>query len=260
MNNGRLLEIQCMRSCLILESDTSDEERAAALECGADALLLRLGSCAEDAARRSARARACALIDEARGKEARGNRTAPTLFVEVAPLDSDIVEADLDALFGPGPHGVFLPSCDGAATLQRLAVKLAVREAQAGHPEGATRIGAFAGGDPGGVLALQSLVGASSRLTALAFDEAGLCAALGLAEPCGAALECARAAIVLAAAAAGVSALAPPAPVGEEEAAYAAARRADGFTGAIAVQPAQVGFIHEMFPAAENRQRAQSPA
>lgn len=242
-----------MRSCLILGSAASDEELAAALDCGADALLLRLGPCAEDAARRGARARACALINAARGK-----RAAPKLFVEVAPLDSELIEADLDALFGRGPDGVFLPSCDGAASLQHMAVKLAVREAQAGLPDGATRIGAFAGGEPAAVLAMRSLAGASPRLAALAFDEAGLRAALGLACGDGAAVQMARAAVVLAAASAGVPALAPPVQTGEE-AAYAAARR-DGFQGTMALFAGQIAAIHEVFPAGENRQRPQSSA
>jgi citrate lyase subunit beta/citryl-CoA lyase len=242
-----------MRSCLILGSDASDEELAAAFDCGADAILLRLGPCAEDAARRSARARAGALISEARGKSA-----APQLFVEVAPLESALVEADLDALFGPGPDGVFLPSCDGAASLQRMSVKLAVREAQAGLPDGATRIGAFAGGDPGAALALRSLAGASPRLAALAFDEAGLRAALGLACGDGAAVQIARGTVVLAAASAGVPALAAPVPTGENKA-FAAARR-DGFRGAMAHFPGQIAVIHEVFPAGENRQRPQSSA
>jgi citrate lyase subunit beta/citryl-CoA lyase len=247
-----------MRSCLILESDASDEERAAALDCGADTLLLRLGPCVEDAARRGVRAHACALINESRGKEARGKRAGPQLFVEVAPLDSELIEADLDALFGPGPDGVFLPSCDGAASLQRMAVKLAVREARAGLADGATRIGAFAGGEPAAVLTMRSLAGASPRLTALAFDEAGLRAALGLACGDGAAVQLARAAVVLAAASASVPALAPPMQTGEE-AAYAAARR-DGFQGAMALFPGQIAAIHEVFPAGENRQRPQSSA
>ncbi len=253
MNNGRFLEFLPMRACLILDSDASDEDLAAALDCGADALLLRLGPCAEDDARRAARARACALIDAARAKSG-----APKLFVEVAPLDSDIVEADLDALFGPGPDGVFLPACDAAAGLQRLAVKLAVREAQAGLADGATRIGAFVGGDPAGVLALRSFAGATPRLAALAFDEAGLCAALGLTACEGAAIETARAMVVLAAASAGVPALAPPIETGAE-AAHAAARR-DGFTGGMALYPGQVAAIRDIFPAGENRQNLNSPA
>ncbi|MGJ0426620.1 aldolase/citrate lyase family protein [Methylocystis sp.] len=247
-----------MRSCLILESDASDEELAAALDCGADTLLLRLGPCVEDAARRGVRAHACALINESRGKEARGKRAGPKLFVEVAPLDSELIEADLDALFGPGPDGVFLPSCDGAASLQRMAVKLAVREARAGVADGATRIGAFAGGEPAAVLTMRSLAGASPRLTALAFDEAGLRAALGITCGDGAAVQMARAAVVLATASAGVPALAPPVQAGEV-AAYAAARR-DGFQGAMALFPGQIGAIHEVFPAGENRQRPQSSA
>ena len=111
-----------MRACLMLESNARDEDLAAALNCGADAQLLRLGPCAEDGARRDARARACAFIGAARAKT-----EAPRLFVEAAPLASDLIESDLDSLFGPGPDGVFLPSCDGAAGLQRLGVKLAVR-------------------------------------------------------------------------------------------------------------------------------------
>ena len=169
---------------------------------------------------------------------ARRKSGAPKLFVEVASLDSDLVEADLDVLFGPGPDGVFLPCCDGAAGLQRLAVKLAVREAQAGLADGATRIAAFVGSDAGGVLALRSFAGASPRLAALAFDEAGLRAALRLADGGGAAIETARAMVVLAAASAGVPGLAPPIETGAE-AAYAAARR-DGFTGAMARYPGQV--------------------
>jgi citrate lyase subunit beta/citryl-CoA lyase len=231
-----------MRSCLILGSEVRDEDVAAALDCGADALLLRLGPCVEDDARRSARGRACAFIAEARRKSG-----ATQLFVEVAPLESDLVEADLDALFGPGPDGVFLPTCHGAASLQRMAVKLAVREAQAGLADGATRIGAFAGGDPAAVLALRSFAGAS-RFEALAFDEARLRAALGLAPgDGGAAIEMARAMVILAAASAGVSALAPPVQ-GREEAAYAVARR-DGFAGAMALHPGQIATIHEVFPA-----------
>ncbi|MGD9659162.1 MAG: aldolase/citrate lyase family protein [Methylocystis sp.] len=238
---------------MILGPRVGDEEFAAALDSGAEALLLRLGPCAEDDARRDARARACALISEARKK-----RGAPRLFVELAPLDSDLVEADLDALFGPGPDGVFLPACDGAAGLQRLAVKLAVREAQAGLADGATGIGAFVGGDPAGVLALPSFAGASRRLAALAFDEAGLCAALALPERVGAAIDLARAAVVLAAASAGVPALAPTVRTGEEPA-YAAARR-DGFTGAMALCPGQVAAIHAVFATDGNRQNSDSPA
>lgn len=242
-----------MRACLILGSDAGDDDVAAALDCGADALLLRLGRRAEDETRRGARMRACMLIGDAR----RTSR-APKLFVEVAPAESELIEADLDALFGPGPDGVFLSSCDGAATLQRLAVKLAVREAQAGLVDGATRIGAFVGGDPAGVLALRALASATPRLAALAFDEAALSASLGLTEAGGAAIEMARAAIILAAGSAGVPAFAPPVQIGRE-AAYAAARR-DGFAGAMALRPEQVAHILKVFPPGENRQKGQSSA
>lgn len=242
-----------MRSCLILGSEAGDSHVAVALDCGADALLLRLGPCVEDDARRSARARTCTIIGEARRKGG-----APKLFVEVAPVESDLIDADLDALFGSGPDGVFLPSCRGVENLQRMAVKLAVREAQAGLVDGATRIGAFVGGDPASVLALRSLASATPRLAALAFDEAALSASLGLIEAGGAAIEMARAMVVLAAASAGVAAFAPPVQIGQE-AAYGAARR-DGFAGAMALRPEQVAHIHEVFPARQSRQKRQSSA
>ncbi|WP_246657189.1 aldolase/citrate lyase family protein [Methylocystis sp. B8] len=237
---------------MILCSNANEEDFAAALDCGADALLLRLGPCVEDDARRSASARACTLIGEAKRKGG-----APKLFVEVAPVESELIEADLGALFGPGPDGVFLPSCRGVESLQRLAVKLAVREAQAGLADGATRIGAFVG-DPASVLALRFFAAASPRLAALAFDEAALSASLGLTEAGGAAIEMARAAIILAAASAGVPAFAPPVQIGQE-AAYAAARR-DGFAGAMALRPEQVAHILKVFPPGENRQKGQSSA
>ncbi|MGD9541420.1 aldolase/citrate lyase family protein [Methylocystis sp.] len=238
---------------MILDPGLRDEEIAAALDCGADALLLRLGDCVENDARRDARAWACEFIGSARRKS-----RAPKLFIELAPLDSDLVEADLDALFGPGPDGVFLPACASAAGLQRLAVKLAVREALAGVADGATRIGAFVGGDPAGVLALPSFAGASPRLAALVFDDAGLCAALGLAGGGGAAIETARATVVLAAASARVPALAPPVRAGEE--ADYVARRRDGFAGAMAFSPGQIAAILAVFAAGENRQNSKSPA
>jgi hypothetical protein len=70
-----------MRSCLILESDASDEESAAALIAARRCALLRLVS-AEDEARRSARA---ALSAAARSK------MAPNLR-DVAVLDSDLIK------------------------------------------------------------------------------------------------------------------------------------------------------------------------
>ncbi len=232
-----------MRSCFVLSiEDNSDF--SAALNCGADMVLLRLGLCVEDDARRRARALARAAI--AAGRERSG---APQIFVEVAPVDSDVIEADLDSLVSAAPAGVFLQACAGRANLRQLAVKLAVREAEAGLPDGAVKIAAFAGGAPAAVLALGgAYAGATPRLAALAFDEAGLRAAMGLDQAGAAPIEAARALVILAASAAGVPALAAPASQGDDRA-YAAARR-DGFSGALALEEAQIEWIHAVFAAA----------
>ncbi len=163
-------------------------------------------------------------------------------------MDSDLIEADLDSLVSAAPDGVLLTRCEGRAKLRQLAARLAVREAEAGLPDGAIKIAAFAGGTPAAVLALNAYGGATPRLAALAFDEAGLRAAMGLDEPRATPIEAARALVVLAAAAAGVPALIQPVSQGDDLA-YASARR-DGFSGAMALEAAAIARIHAVFTAA----------
>lgn len=229
-----------MRSCLILDV-AAGRDLMAALDCGADALMLRLGPGVECDARRRARKQARAVILAAREKT-----NAPQTFVEIAPAESEIVEADLDSFIDAAPDGVVLQACGGRISLRQLSVKLAVREAEAGLPDGAISIAAFAGGAPAAALALGTIAGATTRLAALGFDESGLRAALSLVEGAAAPIAAARAYVVLAAAAAGVPALAAPVALGEEEA-YIAARR-DGFSGAMALEAAQIAHIHAVFP------------
>lgn len=241
-----------MRSCFVLTIE-DDSDFSAALNCGADMVLLRHASPLVGGGRRRARDRARAVIAAAR--EMSG---APQIFVEVASSEGDVVEADLDSLVSVAPDGVFLRACAGRANLRQLAVKLAVREAKAGLPDGVTKIAAFVGGDPSAVLALATCAGATPRLAALAFDEAGLRAAMGLDEAGAAPIATARALVVLAASAAGVPALAPPVARGDEGA-YAVARR-DGFSGAITLEAAQIERVHAAFTAARIDKRPSSAA
>lgn len=234
-----------MRSCLILPAD-AEQALAPALGCGAAALLLRLGPPVENEARRRARERARLVITEARCRPA-----APRIFVQVAPARSAVVEADLDALAGALPGGVFLEACAGRADLQQLSVKLAVREAAGGVAEGSMSIIALAAQTPAAIFQLGTYAGASPRLTALAYDEASLLDAMSGAIAEGAApLSAARALLVFAAAAAGVPALdCAPKDGAKLETACAAARR-DGFSGMLAQAPDQIGVIKAAFDAA----------
>jgi citrate lyase subunit beta / citryl-CoA lyase len=208
-----------------------------ALGSGASALILRLGSDAEGPARVEARAFAKSCLEMARLRPA-----GPEIFAQIAPATREESEADLDALVAPGLDGVFVEGCEGRADVQRLAARLAVREAASSLPEGALRIVALAAQTPAGIFALGEYEGASPRLAALAMDETAL--------PGGAASRgVARALLVLGAAAAGVPALdiAPRARGGAlEEACRAAAR--DGFSGFMTPRVGEIPQIARALP------------
>ena len=230
-----LESLRDMRSVLIVPAGPPDH---ATLDSGAAALLLRLGAPKEDAARRQARAQACAWV------EAALQRTAPPrVFVQVAPVTSEILEADLDALAGAMPEGVFLEGCAGRAHVQQLSVKLAVREAAAGLGAGVTRIVALAAQAPAGVFALGGYRDASSRLAALALDETPL--------PGGAqAWLSVRGLLALGAAAAGCAALDfAPALEGDALSAFCRQARREGFSGMLTRDFAQIGGIEAAFSA-----------
>lgn len=199
---------------------------------GADALLLRLCGAPESAARAQARARLRAAVRAARAH-------TRAVFVEVAPISSPALEAELDALAdGAWPDGVFLQACEGRRDVQALSIKLAVREAALGVAEGATQIVALAAQTPAGVFALGSYRGASARLAGLALDGAPL--------PGGeAARGLVRAQLALGAAAAGVAAIdaAPPGAGAGAIAAICESARRDGFSGMLAHAADQIAAI-----------------
>ncbi len=220
-----------MRTFLILPADAP-----AGLPSAPDpraSPLLRLGAPAENAARKAARARVRDFILARRAHD-------PAFYVQLAPVGSAIFEADLDALAGAWPDGVFLEGCEAKADVQRLSVKLAVREAVAGVAQGATKIVALAAQTPAGVFALGAYRGASARLAGLALDETRL--------PGGeSARSAARGLLILGAAAAGVPAMeiAPSGSAGL--AAACAAARADGFSGMLARVADQIATIESTF-------------
>lgn len=225
-----------MRSLLLVPGDRT-RELDAGLASGADALILDLAIGPQ--ARPIAAGWLAGLGDSHR----------PLLYVRVHALASGMTDSDLDAVMPAGPHGIVLPLTVGAADVQRLGVKLGVREAEHGLVDRATRILAVAADSARGLLAIESVPGASPRLAGIAWDEAALAADLQVAsarDDAGhwtAPFVQARATTLLAAAAAGVPAIDGPCP-GRDD--CAAARR-DGFAGRIVVDPRQVATINEAF-------------
>lgn len=128
-----------------------------------------------------------------------------SLYVRVSRLSSGSIDRDLRWAMAAGANGIVLPRTVGLADIERLGAKLCVAEAEAGLPNGATRILAVAGDTPAGALALSSLR-STSRLAGLAHDPASLAIAIGCDQSASAVAQ-AGAMVVLAAASCGVEAV-----------------------------------------------------
>lgn len=157
----------------------------------------------------------------------------------------------IDAAEAPGPaltlaqDGVAAVVA-GAGDLARLANRLAVHEAEAGLPDGATRIVALIG-SAAGVLGAAGLAGASPRLAGLAWDAEALAGDLGieldLSGAWPAPLAQARGQVVLAARVAGVPAFEMVRRDSASLAGTAEAARLDGFAGIAVRDPAEAALI-----------------
>ncbi len=239
-----------MRSLIIAPAD--EKRLAEALASGAGAVIVDLAS-APTEKRAAARAAAARFL-----KQTRVDGGERALVVGVNALDSGETDADLDAVMGSAPDAILLPGSLGAASVQQLSAKLAVREADFAIPDGASRIIAIAD-TARALLSLASYRGSSGRLVGLAWDAAALRADIGAEtdrDPSGAyasAFRLARDLTLLAAAAAGVAAIDTAfADVADGKGlrAEAAAARRDGFSAKLAIDPTQPRVINEAFAAA----------
>jgi citrate lyase subunit beta / citryl-CoA lyase len=238
-----------MRSLIIAPAD--EKRLAEALASGADALIVDL-ALAQPEKRAAARAVAAAFLKQARTRDGR-----LAFVIGVNALDSGETDADLDAVMGSAPDAVLLPGSFGAASVQQLSAKIAVREADFVLADGATQIIAVAD-TARGVLNMASYRGASARLASITWSPTSLRADIGAEtdrDPSGAyaaALRLARDLTLLAAAAAGVAAIdAAFASVADAKGlrAEALAARRDGFSAKLATDPGEPRIINEAFAA-----------
>jgi citrate lyase subunit beta/citryl-CoA lyase len=237
-----------MRSLIIAPAD--ERRLAEALLSGADAVIVDL-ACAAAAGKEAARAIAARFLEGTRGR-----RPALRPIVRVNPLDSGETDSDLDAVMAHAPDAILLPRSFGAASVQQLSAKLALREADFALADGATRIIAVVD-TAQALFGMGSYRGSSARLAAIAWSAESLRAAIGAetdrdrsGEYAGP-YRLARDLTLLAAASAGVAAIdAAFANVRDEEGlrAEALASRRLGFAGKMAIDPAQAAVINEVFP------------
>lgn len=239
-----------LRSLLFVPGDRP-ERMEKALALGADALILDL----EDAvaAPRKAEARAAIVAFLA------GRRDGwPAIFVRVNPLDGPFVGDDLAAIDGARFDGIVLPKADGASSVDDLTGRL----------PGEYAVLPIASETPAAVFTLGHYAPARGRLAGLTWGAEDLPAAIGASaarEADGAytaPYQVVRSLVLFGAHAAGVPAIETVYPDFrdiEGLAAYAARGRRDGFTGMMAIHPAQVPIINAAFtPTADEVARARA--
>ncbi|KQN19570.1 citrate lyase [Sphingomonas sp. Leaf33] len=242
-----------LRSLLFVPGDRPDRMEKA-LASGADALILDL----EDAVAATAKDAARRLVADFLGRTARH----VALFVRINPLDGGLADADLDAVAPARPDGWVLPKAEGSASVLDLDARLADRG------DRTAPILPIATETPRAIFQIGSYADAPARLAGLTWGAEDLPAAIGAEtsrEDDGsytAPYHMARALTLFGAAAAGIAPIETVYPAFRDTAgleAYARRGARDGFTGMMAIHPAQVPVINAAFtPTPEAIARAQA--
>jgi citrate lyase subunit beta/citryl-CoA lyase len=239
-----------MRSLLFVPAD-SPKKLDKAMTGGADALIVDLEDSVAYDGKAKARDSAAAFLKEATAAAAR-----PYLLVRVNGLQTGLTDADLDAVVPVKPDAIMLPKAEGGVSVVHADAKIAVREAISGLPDGHVKILALATETAASLFLTGTFAGASARLSGLTWGAEDLSAELGAQanrDAEGRFLEPYRLARVLClagASAAGVPALDTVYVDFRDQAGF---RREceeacrDGFVGKLAIHPAQVPVINEVF-------------
>ena len=231
-----------IRSFLFVPAD-SERKLDKAGSVGADALILDL----EDSVAADARPAARELARERAGAD---------VWVRINPLDSEDADADLEAVMPARPDGIVLPKPSNAGDAIELGYRLDELESANGIEAGSTRILPICTERPEALFSLGGYVDASDRLWGLTWGAEDLAAAVGATanrDDAGDWLppwQIARSLCLFAAAAAGVAAIDTVFTDFRNSdglARYASAARRDGFSGMLAIHPAQVAAINDAF-------------
>lgn len=230
-----------LRSLLFVPADRP-ERFAKAAASGADALIIDLEDSVAPEKKEAGRAAIAEWLAGERGV---------TTFVRVNPLDGGLTDADLAAVLPGRPDGIVLPKAEGAVSVQALLDQLG---------DAPPRILPIATETPAAVFQLGTYGAVGEHLAGLTWGAEDLPAAIGAAtsrEPDGSytpPYEMVRNLTLFGAHAAGtapIETVFPRIDAPEALAAYVARARRDGFTGMMAIHPAQVEIINRGFTPTE---------
>jgi|SRR5712691_1967781 len=243
------------RSLLFVPAD-GGSKLDKAMASGADAVIVDLEDSVSAEGKAGARQSAADFLRDAVKQAKR-----PRLLVRVNAIATGLIDDDLDAVVSARPDAIMLPKAEGGAGVVHADAKLAVREAISGLPDGHVKIVAIATETATALFLAGTYRGASARLEGLTWGAEDLSAELGAEANRGAdgrfldPYRLARALCLAGAAAARVQAIDTIAADFRNLAALrreTEEARRDGFTGKMAIHPAQVPVINEVFtPTAE---------
>lgn len=248
-----------MRSWILIPAE-NDKAIAAAAGSGAGAIVIDLARPLAPGLQAAARMAASAWLRAHREQVVAERRFER--WARIPGLDTADWREALGAAMEGSPHGIVLANCRGAEDIRQLASVLYEMEDRLGLAANITRIIPQLGSRPVDALAIGRLADdLHPRVSGLTWDAIGLARAIGarrLRGPGGRwsdPLAHVRAQVVLIAHARGIDAIEHPfrdAQDPDTGRRVAETARADGFTGMVAVHPAQVPWINSAFAPLES--------
>ncbi len=244
-----------LRRSFLFVPGSEEKKLAKAPSLGADAVILDLEDAVAPARKAEARTQIRAFLQAQEDQ-------AIEWLIRLNGFNKPYFAADLEASVRAGPDALVIPKVDSADVLQIVDARIAEAEHASTPPAGSLKFFALVE-SARGILNAPAIATATSRLLGLMLGHVDLSADLGIcAGRSGEGIvHHVRCQLVLAARAAGVDAIDTISLNIQDleglraEAAQAAAL---GFTGKLAIHPAQIPIIHDAFtPSAERVQRAE---
>ncbi len=256
-----------MRSWLFVPGDSA-RKLEKALTSGADGLLIDLEDSVALDNKQAAREITANFLQAHGQLSADAVALRPRLFVRVNAFDTELTGDDLTAVMAAAPHGIVLPKSEHGQDVTRLDALLRVHEVDHGLADGSTEIIAIITETAIGTLNAGTYRRSSKRLAAVTWGAEDLSADIGAMRRRNDdgsyrdVFRFARVQTLLGAVAAQVDALDTVYPDFRDEAGFRAEcvnAMLDGFVGKMAIHPAQVPVINEVFtPSAEELAKGQA--
>lgn len=245
-----------LRSFLFIPGD-SEKKLGKVDDCGADAVILDLEDAVAPANKAPAREMVAAFL-----KARPSGQRKVQLWVRINPFDSGLTEQDVAAIIEHAPDGIMQPKINGPECVRRLSDMLDKGEAPNNVVPGSIKILPVATETPIAPFRLGDFAGAGlARIVGLTWGAEDLSSAMGASTNLGEdgkwafTYQLVRSLTLMAAHAAGVPAIETLyVDFLDDEGLRASCRaaRAEGWSGRIAIHPAQVAGINESFSPSED--------